>query len=93
MFRADAVIVLIVGGDRGPGTLRPGILKLRHQATSLQMLVGREAAEFEQRGIDVEQLHGLVTTAVRSDPGSGEEQGHSGRTIPEGVLAGDLLFT
>ena len=52
----------------------------------------RQPAQFDERGIDVEQLGGLRAALAGLDARSGEDQRHAGAAVPERVLAGDAFF-
>ena len=55
-FATNRVIPLIVRGDRGPRAGCGCLTQLRAQADPLQIVTWRKPTQFDQRGIDIEQL-------------------------------------
>jgi len=91
-FGADAVVVVIVGGDGGAVSLGGGVLELREEAESFEVCGGLAAGEDAEGGVDVEEFGGLVADAL-GDAGAGKDEGHAGAVVPEGIFSGDVLFS
>lgn len=90
-FRADSVVVVIMGGDGGAVALGGGVFELGHQAKALEVLGWFAAGEGAEGGVNVEEFGRLLADAL-GDAGTGEDEGDAGAVIPEGVLSGDAFF-
>ena len=89
---AHRMVVLIVRRDGGPRARGFRVLQLRREAVAFDSLARRQVAEFEQRRINVEQLHGLTAPRGRRHARPGKDERHARRAFPQRVLARDAFL-
>lgn len=91
VFGADAVVVVVVGGDGGSVSFGGGVFELREETEAFEVRGGGIAGEDAEGGVDVEEFGGLAADPL-GDSGAREDEGDAGAVIPEAVFSGDALF-
>ena len=88
-FAAYAMVARIVRGERGTFARRLRILKLRQQTEAFEIRPFRQAAEIDERGLEVKQVRRLCAALPASDTRSRHNQRHARAFGPKRVFTRD----
>ena len=75
---ADGVVVAAEGGDGGAIPCGGGILEQRDEADAFETLLRGKAVQFDERGVDVDQVDGAIATGVGLGDAAGFARAYSG---------------
>ncbi len=89
---ADAVVALIVTGDGWALAFGRGVAELRDEAEPLDVIPLWHAGQFDERGINIEQLGWLHHSLTAFDTRTCEDKRDFSAAIPEGIFARDFFF-
>jgi hypothetical protein len=93
MLGADGDLIRAVPGD---GRFIPGgsgVVEERPEAAAFEFRAGREAAEVDEGGVEVEEFDGAFTLTARfGDAGGGDSHDNAAGAFPQGELTPLLLF-
>ena len=93
VLAADGVVAVIPAHEDGFSAIRLRILEKRREGLAFDLGRGREIAEVEKGGVEVEEADGLVADLTRCrHRWRFDKERHAGGLFPEGLLAPLFLF-